>query len=527
MNILFASAEVAPYAKAGGLGDVAGSLPGALRRLGHDVRIVMPRYRTLRIDPLSVRVLLPSFHAAINDPSDEGSLLMTHLPDKTPVYLLDFPLMFDRAPQTEHHNGIYGYDDDIERFITFNRGVIALAQHLRNVEGWNPDVVHANDWHTGLLPNYLHIYRRDRLPDTASVFTIHNLAYQGKTSMWTPHLSELGDQAEEAHNLPPSTFNFMARGIIFADIVTTVSPEYAHEITLPEYGEGLHRLLALVQQQKKLSGILNGIDTNHYNPETDTHLVSSGYCTYSASDLSGKTCCKAALQAECSLEVNPDRPLLAMVTRLVEQKGMNMLIDALPALLHQVEDAQIVILGTDEDKRYQATLRYLESRYPGQLHVFIGFFPELAQHIYAGCDMIIVPSLFEPCGLIQMIAMRYGSIPIVRKTGGLADTVHEGTNGTGNGFVFGEPVRAEWVQTIDGLSKDSADVQDFVFQHYHVDQLLDAILRALTIYRNHPDVWRAIQRNGMSENHSWDVAAQPYESMYAEACARCGLTKRK
>ncbi len=523
MNILFASAEVFPYAKAGGLGDVAGALPSALRRLGHDVRIVMPYYRILHIDHQNVAPLVDPFNVYIGDPRGHGQLFYTTMPDSTPVYLLNFPLMFDRAPLSENHNGMYGYTDDDIRFVVFCRGIMALAQHLRNVEDWNPDIIHTNDWHTALVPNYLRFNDAKGLPDTACVFTIHNLAYQGKTGLHILEQSELNFPVERTYGLASDTFNFMARGIIYADAISTVSPEYAYEITTSEYGKGLEDLLDTRMQQGMLYGILNGIDTDLFNPATDPQLTGDGYRPYSANELSGKAACKAALQAECGLEINPKLPLIAMVTRLVEQKGLEPLITALPAVLRLVQDAQIVILGTEEDRRYLATLGYIESRYQNHFHLFIGFFPRLAQHIYAGCDMIIVPSLFEPCGLIQMIAMRYGSVPIVRKTGGLADTVREGENG----FVFGEPIKSEWVHSIAGLDEAEEDVQESVYKIYNIDHLLEAILRALTVYRDKPDEWKRIQLRGMDENHSWDIAAQPYETMYAEALARRGLSERK
>ncbi len=520
MNILFASAEVSPYAKAGGLGDVAAALPSALRRMGHDVRIVMPLYHIIQLSTTDVDVLVTPFNVYLSNPAGCGRLLRSALPDGTIIYFLDFPKMFDLESLHSQHNGMYGYHNDDERFIIFSRGVMALSHHLRNVEDWNPDILHTNDWHTALVPNYLKFNDAAGLDDTASVFTIHNLAYQGKTDLLRAlRLSELGYNAEEAHDLPPETFNFMLRGMVYADAVSTVSPEYAHEITTPEYGEGLEHVLHTLNSEGKLYGILNGIDTEYYNPATDPQLDGNGYCHYSASDRSGKAQCKAALQAECNLEVNPNRPLLAMVTRMIPQKGIESLIATLPALLRLVKDAQIVILGSDEDHRYEAALRYLESRYPEQLHLFIGFFPTLAQHIYAGCDMIIVPSLFEPCGLIQMIAMRYGSVPIVRKTGGLADTVCEGVNG----FVFGEATRANWLKHIKGMEQASKTVQRYVFDTYINDQLLEAILRAHWTYRHFPTTWQDIQTYGMTDDYSWDKAAQPYLTMYTEARQRRNL----
>lgn len=522
MNILFACAEVAPYAKAGELGDIAGALPASLRRLGHNVCIVMPRYRVLDIDETTIEELLPSFNVYLHDSYGHGRLLLTYMDNDTPLYLLDFPAAFDREPLYTDHNGMYGYRDDDARFIVFCRGVMALAHHLHNVDGWNPDILHANDWHTGLIPNYLKFNDATGLPNTVAVFTIHNLAYQGKTDLiHALRLSELGFNTEQVYELPEDTFNFMLRGIVYADMVNTVSPQYAREILLPTFSEGLHETLQDSHNKGKLCGILNGIDTARYNPATDPYLADSGYHHYSSDDVGGKAYCKAALQAECGLEINPQRPLIAIVTRLIEQKGIDSIITILPPLLRLVEDVQIVLLGSDENEHYQATLRYFQSRYPNQFYFAVGLKPKLMQHIYAGCDMIMIPSLFEPCGSTHMIALRYGTVPIVRKIGGLADTISEGDHG--NGFVFGEPTCAQWVEKMQDLAQASRDTQNYVFEACTIDHFLETILRALRVFRDHPKEWKALQLRGMQEDNSWDRAAKPYEKLYDDARAIRGL----
>lgn len=464
MNVLFAAAEVAPLIKTGGLADVAGALPPALRRLGHDVRIVMPGYRRV----LAACAPAGPIHVALLPAGDRIELLRVFETQigETPVYLLDIPGAFDR-------DSVFGYGDDDRRFILFTRGILALMLHLQERAGWRADLVHANDWHTGLLSNYLKTSYAQIFPGVASVYTIHNLAYQGFFNPFTLYLAGL-DGAGEPY------INYMARGISFADIVSTVSPTYAQEILTPEYGEHLDGLL--LARQRHLAGVLNGIDYGVFDPATDPQIVAH----YSADDASGKAACKAALQLECGLEVDPNRPLIGMVTRLVEQKGLDLLDAAMPWLIGQT-DAQLVLLGTGEPDLERDFAEHMRLS-PGRVSAQLRFDAALAQRIYAGCDAFLMPSRYEPCGLGQLISLRYGTVPIVRATGGLADTVREGYDGNG-----------------------------FQFHSYDVDHLIAAITRCLTCFRD-THGWPVLRERGMREDHSWDASAREYVGLYEWAC---------
>src|SRR6266545_3190949 len=385
MNILFAAAEVAPLIKTGGLGDVAGALPPALRRLGHDVRLVMPRYRRVRDgaapqDGPHAVTLLPA-----GDRMELMRVFSTYIGDM-PVYLLDIPAAFDRE-------AIFDERDDDRRFILFDRGILALMLHLQEREGWRAAVLHANDWHTALLANYLKVGYAHLFGPVATIYTIHNLAYQGFFNPFSLYLAGLDGGGE--HYL-----NFAARGITYADIVSTVSPTYAQEILTPEYGQLLDGLLRT--RQDHVVGILNGIDDEIFNPTTDRHIAA----TYSADDPSGKAICKAALQRECGFVVDPDRPVLGMVTRLVEQKGLDLLYQTLPWLIGQT-NAQLVVLGRGDPTIEFAFVEQMR-RHPERVNVQLRFDGVLAQRVYAGSDAFLMPSLYEPCGLAQLIALRYG-----------------------------------------------------------------------------------------------------------------------
>ncbi len=471
MNVLFAAAEVAPLIKTGGLADVAGALPSALRRAGHDVRVVMPYFRELRERRVPVQGPIAASFLTVGERQEELRI-WTLADSDTPVYLLDIPAAFERQ-------AIYGEGDDDRRFILFARGVLALMQHLREVDRWQTEVVHSHDWHAALIANYLKTYYAYTFGRVATVFTIHNLAYQGQRSTKTLALAGLTEGSLPEDSMGPGiagTFNFMARGILFNDVVTTVSPTYAREIMTAEYGERLDGLLRA--KRDRVAGILNGIDREAFNPATDVHLAAP----FDANDASGKAACKSALQAEFGLPIAPDRPLLGIVSRLVEQKGLDLLDQAMPWLLRHT-DAQVVLLGSG-NAHLQFVMQQHARAHPQRIAARIGFDAALAQRIYAGSDAFLMPSRFEPCGLGQMIALRYGSVPIVRATGGLNDTVREGFDGNG-----------------------------FRFHPYDVRHFTDAIGRALKVYRD-PESWALLRARGMREDNSWDHAATQYSGVY-------------
>ncbi|HEV7919280.1 MAG TPA: glycogen synthase GlgA [Thermoanaerobaculia bacterium] len=487
MRILFASAEVSPVAKTGGLGDVCGSLPKALRRLGHDVAIFMPFYRQARewfakngVEPEPIS---ETFALSWADWVAEIRYWRTSLPGTDiPLLLVENAFLFDR-PQ------IYaarpdGYDDYLERYAVFCRAVIRGCEQF----AFAPDVVHAHDWHAALLPVYLHSGLRgsDAFRNAHSVFTIHNLHYQGVASVdrfrhlglhsryWAP------DALEHFGDLNP-----MKGGIILADQVTTVSPNYANEIRTPEHGAGLDGVLRLLSW--KLTGILNGIDVEEWDPSTDPLLEAS----YEAGKLHGKTINKRMLAREAGFKYKAKTPLIGIISRLVEQKGFQLLIPVLHKLLGA--GAQFAILGSGEPRFEEAFARIAEQR-KDACRAWLTFDNALAHRIYAGADMLLMPSIYEPCGLNQMYALRYGTLPIVRLTGGLADTV--------------EP--------FDGTNKEEAN--GFGFLSASSSELYLATWLGML---NHKDarLWKTLQANGMGEDFSWERSARQYEDVYRRAGA--------
>ncbi len=465
MNVLFVAAEATPLVKTGGLADVAGALPPALRDLGHDVRVVMPRYRRIRESGIAMEGPIAASFLQIGDRQEELRVWLT-ISNGVPTYLLDVPSAFER-------DAIYGEWDDSRRFILFTRGVLALMQHLREVDNYQTEILHANDWHAGLLANYIRTNYSYTFGHIASVYTIHNLAYQG----W------FGEDALQLAGLAngENYINFMARGIIFSDIVSTVSPTYAEEIVTPEYGERLDSVLRA--RQTDLVGILNGIDWDEQNPATDKHIAAN----YSVDAMAGKALCKQALQQEFNFAVDPARPLIGLVTRLTEQKGLDLLDAAMPWLIGQT-DAQIVILGAPHPHWGWVFGNHARA-FPERVALWMSYNMALAQRIYAGADMFLMPSRFEPGGLGQLMAMRYGTVPVVRATGGLNDTVIEGF--AGNGFRF---------------------------HPYETSHLCDAIKRAIDAFKDEPS-WAILRERGMREDHSWAQSAQEYVALYARALA--------
>jgi len=467
MRIAFAAAEVAPYVKVGGLADVAGSLPQALAALGHQVSVHLPRHRAIDLD------------AAGTGPDRRGRAVAFAGrqvgADYRETWRDGVRIVFVENDELLGRDVVYGAPDDADRYAFFCAAVAA------DLAGDPPDVVHAHDWHAGLLVPLLSLVVRGRRP--ATVFTIHNLAYQGRTS--DAVLARIGLPRERLAVEAPGECNPMARAIAAAGIVSTVSERYADEIRTAEFGEGLDGLLRA--RGGDVRGIVNGIDTGIFDPATDPHLAAG----YAAADQRGKAACKAALQRELALAEDPAVPLLGVVGRLVEQKGIDLLTAVAPDLLEG--GAQIVVLGTG-DPAYEERWRHLAERYAHRLSLTLGFDTQRAQRIYAGADLFLMPSRFEPCGLGQLIALRYGTIPVVRAVGGLADTVRDvdADPRRGNGFTFAQYDRAAFS---------------------------GALARALRAFRR-GEGWPALRERAMREDHSWAASAARYVDLYRDAMAR-------
>lgn len=478
LKVLLLSAEVVPFAKTGGLADVAGSLPKAIRALGHDIRVAMPRYG--RIDPrkFGLKEVLPAFPVPMNKQVEEAAVLQGRIAPDVPVYMIENAKYYDR-------DGIYMYPDDAERFIFFCRSSLEMLNRL----DWCPDIIHCHDWHTAIVPNWLKtIYKDDPFfAQTATVYTIHNLAYQGIFGYRVLEIAGIDEYGFMYHpEMADLTevVDLMARGIFFADVINTVSEKYAQEILTPEFGEKLDPLLR--DRRDRLFGILNGIDDEVMNPATDKYIVQN----YDVGHLEKRLQNKLALQQEANLKVGAAVPLIGIISRLTDQKGFDILGDVIDHLLDL--DLQFVLLGTG-DPHYHEMFSRVAQAYEGKAAVFLTFNAELAQKIYAGSDMFLMPSRFEPCGLGQMIAMRYGSVPVVRATGGLADTVKDfdPRTGEGNGFSF-EP--------------------------YDRWALFAAIVRAVENYK-YKDTWHRLQVKGMTTDFSWKASARKYVDLYHRALA--------
>lgn len=475
MQIVFASAECAPFVKTGGLGDVAGSLPAALVRAGAEVIVMVPKYATIKDEYKSQMEHFSDFYVSLGWRNEYCGLeKLEH--DGVTYMFIDNERYFARDYP-------YGFFDDGERFAFFSKAITESLQHLP--AGFECDILHCNDWQTALAPVFLReFYQGLPLYDRVkTVFSIHNVAFQGQFSdtvmediLGVAHIPAAASQLR----CDACSINYMLGALRYADAITTVSPTYATEIQTPEFGEGLDGVLR--ERSYALQGILNGIDVAGFDPATDKRIAAN----YTVEDRSGKAVCKAKLQEELGLEVRDDRPLMVMVTRLTRQKGMDLVMYALDRILSG--GVQVAVLGTG-DRDYEDGLRYFQDKYPGTMAARIEFDPALSQRMYAAADMFLMPSKFEPCGLSQIIAMRYGTLPIVRETGGLKDTVQPYNEFTGEGTGFS-------------------------FSNFNGDEMGDAVFRAARLFWDNRDAWNQLVTQAMSQDFSWTRSADKYLDLY-------------
>lgn len=475
MQIVFASAECAPFVKTGGLGDVAGSLPAALVRAGAEVIVMVPKYATIKDEYKAQMEHFSDFYVSLGWRNEYCGLeKLEH--DGVTYMFIDNERYFARDYP-------YGFFDDGERFAFFSKAITESLQHLPS--GFECDILHCNDWQTALAPVFLREFYQG-LPlyeRVKTVFSIHNVAFQGQFSdtvmediLGVAHIPAAASQLR----CDACSINYMLGALRYADAITTVSPTYANEIQTPEFGEGLDGVLR--ERSYALQGILNGIDVAGFDPATDKRIAAN----YTVDDRSGKAVCKAKLQEELGLEVRDDRPLMVMVTRLTRQKGMDLVMYALDRIL--AGGVQVAVLGTG-DRDYEDGLRYFQDKYPGTMAARIEFDPALSQRMYAAADMFLMPSKFEPCGLSQIIAMRYGTLPIVRETGGLKDTVQPYNEFTGEGTGFS-------------------------FTNFNGDEMGDAVFRAARLFWDNRDAWNQLVTQAMSQDFSWTRSADKYLDLY-------------
>jgi len=485
LNILFVSSEVEPFAKTGGLADVSSSLPKAIKELGHEIRIMMPRYRFIseRRFKLHDIIRLKDITIPIGPAPEVGyvkSSFISNLKEKVQVYFLDNANYFGRDGVYQNPATKKDYKDNDERFIFFCRGVLETLRRL----GWQPDIIHCNDWQTGLIPAYVKtLFHSDPFfRNVKTLFTIHNMAYQGAFPADSFAKSGFPKDLFKPDGVEAyGKFNFLKTALNFCDAITTVSEKYAEEIcTSDEFGAGLNGLLQ--SRRKDLHGILNGIDYQVWNPLTDEFV----YRKYDAKSVEAKIDNKRALLGRFNLEFSERRPLIGAICRLVDQKGFDLVLEILDDLLRQ--DVQFVLLGSG-DKEYEKAFETVQKKHPKHMGVVFGFDNELSHLIEAGSDMYLMPSKYEPCGLNQMYSMRYGTVPVVRATGGLDDTVEDySSNGKGTGFKF---------------------------EKFDSKELSKAIQRALKVYQQ-PEEWKKIMRNGMQKDFSWEFSAKKYINLYKD-----------
>lgn len=469
MKVLFASSEALPFAMSGGLADVAGALPKALRKRFVGCRVIMPLYSCVSEEMRQKMTFICNITVPVAWRRQYCGVFEAHV-DGVIYYLIDNQYYFKR-------DGLYGHYDDAERFAFFSRAVLEVIPHI----GFTPDIIHCNDWQTALIPAYLNaFYRHDELyRNIKTVFTIHNIQYQGKYGY---------ELTGDVLGLPPecqslldydNCINFMKGAIQCADKITTVSPTYSHEILDPYYSHGLDGILK--QFTFKLTGIVNGIDTDVYNPETDSLI----YKNYSAGDWAGKAYNKKKLQQELVLPEKPNVPIIGIVTRLVKHKGIDLVKHVFEELLKA--DIQFAILGSGE-WQFETFFHDMAEKYPDKIGLKLGFNAQLAHRIYAGADIFLMPSQSEPCGLAQMVALRYGTIPIVRETGGLNDTIRDSGDGEGNGFTF---------------------------KSYNAHDMQNTVWRALSGYSDKKG-WNILRRRAMECDNSWGASANAYIRLYKE-----------
>jgi starch synthase len=483
MRILLASSEVAPFAKTGGLADVAGALPKALTKLGHDVRVVLPKYRTVDAVKHGLRPVVASLPVPVAGRTEKAALWQGAI-DSAPVYFVQHDGYYDRGALYQTKDG--DYPDNAERFAFFSRAILEMSQAL----DFSPEIYHCNDWQTGLVPTYLRTTFQGvrELQTTGILFTVHNLGYQG---LFDPEALLAANLGQELFNPFGIEFygkvNFLKAGLVFSDLINTVSQKYSQEIQTEEFGHGLEGVLRA--RAKDVHGILNGIDYDEWHPTRDGFIAAR----FSQGDPGGKAACKADLQRVFGLPERPDVPLLAVISRLTPQKGMDLLAEALDDVLDL--DTQFVLLGTGDADLHKA-FEDAKVRHGSRVGLKLGFDVALSHKIEAGADMFLMPSRYEPCGLNQMYSLAYGTIPVVRATGGLDDTIQpfDPATGEGTGFKFAAATSRA---------------------------LLETLRAAVAIYRQ-PDHWRRLVRNGMACDFSWDRSAKEYVALYQEIVSRRG-----
>ncbi len=489
MKIIFACSEMVPFAKTGGLAEVTATLASEFRKQGQDITVFLPYYKAVHLDPAITELVLEGLRIDLGSEQETGKVYRSKTADGIPVYFIEHKLFFNREE-------LYGpvlqdYPDNDRRFLFFQKAVLEALKLLKI----KPDVIHCHDWQTGMIPVFIKtLYAKDAFfQKTKTVFTIHNLAYQGNFPPDSMPLTNLDwghftmDRLEFYGKL-----SFIKGGIVDSDVVTTVSQRYAREIQTKEFGCNLEGVL--IEQREKLQGIINGIDSVTWDPSNASDLPAA----FNAQALEGKARCKAVLQQENGLDLNPKAPIAAVVSRLVEQKGIDLVVECLGRMMEL--GFQFILLGTGEEK-YHRVLREMGRKRRSQCSIHILFDARMAKRIYAGSDFLLVPSYYEPCGLSQMIGLRYGTIPIVRATGGLADTIQsfDGKTLKGNGFVF---------------------------ENYHTAALAAVIEKGLEVYQN-PKVWTRLVQNAMACDYSWTASAKKYLQLYETTARLPGPSPRK